>query len=299
VTGVDVKRVTVVGLGAMGGGIAGRLLGAGFAVTVFNRTREKADALVAGGARLAGTAREGADADALVVSLADEDAVEGVVFGDLAPHLRPGAVVVDTSTVSPSYSRRAEARLTASGVSRVEACLIGNPQMALGGDLRVFAAGTREAVATVRPLLDALSRQGFLHLGATGRASAMKLAFNLLLGANTAALAEAVAFAEAVGLDRELLLTALAKSGWRSPVLNYRAEFMRTRRYEPAGFRARLMAKDLTPAHGEACARGLELPLAGHALRRFEEAVAAGLGDKDAAVVAELDAGDRRHRGEG
>lgn len=280
----------VVGLGGIGSGMARRLIDADFQVTVYNRTPEKAADLVEAGARHAPTLAEVAGTDVILLSLSDEFAVEQVLFGGLVPHLRPGTVVVDTSTVSPAYARDAAARLASAGVGRVEACVIGNPTMAKSGELRVFAAGDAEAFGTAKPVLSALSRQGILHLGEAGRASAMKLAFNLLLGAQTAALGEAVAFAESAGLDREFLLTAIQKSGWRSPVLNFRAEFMRTKRYDPAGFRADLMAKDIGLALGEAATKDLDLPLIECVARRFADVQEAGLGGKDAAVVVDVPA---------
>jgi 3-hydroxyisobutyrate dehydrogenase len=109
-----------------------------------------------------------------------------------------------------------------------------------------------------------------------------------LLGIQTAGLAEAVAFAEGAGVDRELLLTALDNSGWRSPVLSFRSEFMRKRSYEPAGFRATLMHKDLQLADEEARSFSVDLPLVEAAAQRFAEAIEAGRGDEDAAVVVEL-----------
>ncbi|MCP2341089.1 NAD(P)-dependent oxidoreductase [Actinomadura rupiterrae] len=281
--------VAVVGLGGIGGGVAHRLVASGHDVVVHNRTAAKAEPLRAAGARVAATPAEAvAEAAVVMVSLADEAAIESVVFGAMAGHLKPGTVLVEMTTVSPGYAREAERRLAEVGVRRVEACVIGNPQMAKAGDLRVFAAGPEEDVAAVRDLLGTLGRQGVLHLGATGRASAFKLAFNLLLGVQTAGLAEAVAFAEHAGIPRETLLTAVQKSGWRSPVLNFRAEFMRTRSYQPAGFRASLMAKDLRLAAADARENGVDLPLVERTASRFAEVVAADGGDKDAAYVVEL-----------
>ncbi|WP_283133444.1 NAD(P)-dependent oxidoreductase [Rhizohabitans arisaemae] len=289
------RKLAVVGLGGIGGGVARRLLDAGYPTTVYNRTAEKAKSLVQAGATGAATAEEAAaSADVVLLSLSDEDAVEEILFGRMARVLKPGTVIVELSTVSPTYARRAAQRLAAIGVRRVEACVIGNPQMARLGELRIFAAGESGDVADVADVLAAMGRHGTLHLGPTGRATAMKLSFNLLLGLQTAGLAEAVAYAEQAGIDRELLLTAVEKSGWRSPVLNFRAEFMRTRRYEPAGFRARLMAKDLGLAVADAELGGLSLPLTERAARRFGDAVAAGRGDKDAAVVVEIPPGSPR-----
>ncbi|MGH4026006.1 MAG: NAD(P)-dependent oxidoreductase [Pseudonocardiaceae bacterium] len=282
------RRVGVVGLGGMGAGIAHALLTAGFPVTVHNRTAARTVPLQQAGAQVAGSAGEvGAASDVLLLSLSDEPVIEQVLFGELVERLRPGTTVVDTSTVSPSYARATGARLAASGIHRVEACVIGNPDMARAGRLRVFAAGESLAVQEVDDVLGAISQQ-VRYIGPAGQASALKLAFNLLLGVQTAGLGEAVAFAEGAGLDRQVLLDALEGSGWRSPVLSFRAEFMRRRTYQPAGFRSTLMHKDLRLAQEEGAARGVELPLTGCTIDRFALLVATGRGDQDAAAVAEL-----------
>jgi 3-hydroxyisobutyrate dehydrogenase-like beta-hydroxyacid dehydrogenase len=282
------RPVAVIGLGGMGSGMAAALLDAGYPVTVYNRTAEKAEPLVRAGAVLAPSAGDaGAGADVVVLSLADEHAVESVLFGEVVWRLKPGTTVVDTSTVSPSFAHNTEIRLAASGVRRVEACVIGNPAMAKTGQLRVFAAGNESHVDDVHDILGALSQE-IRYLGPSGRAGTIKLAFNLLLGIQTAALAETVSFAEAAGLDREYLLAALDNSGWRSPILSFRANFMRRREYTPAGFRTVLMNKDLTLAQEEAATHGVALPLVAASAQRFAEAIASGRGDEDAAVVAEL-----------
>ncbi|CAM3691540.1 NAD(P)-dependent oxidoreductase [Kibdelosporangium persicum] len=278
----------VIGLGAMGSGMARSLLAAGFTTIVFNRTATKAESLRQAGAIVAATAANAAAvADVVLLSLADEEAVERVLFGELAGRLRPGMVVVDTSTVSPAFSREAARRLAEAGVRRVEACVIGNPMMAATGQLRVFTAGNESDVDSVHDVLVAIGRE-HRHLGPAGNACVLKLAFNLLLGVQTVGLAEAVAFVEAMGMDRRLLLDAFAGSGWHSPVLGFRAEFMRTRNYQPAAFRAALMLKDLSLAGREAHAQGVELPIVGRATEILASTVDAGYGDDDAAAVVEL-----------
>jgi 3-hydroxyisobutyrate dehydrogenase-like beta-hydroxyacid dehydrogenase len=280
--------VAVIGLGGMGSGMARALLSAGHPVTVFNRTRSKAEPLVEAGATLADTAAKAVPgADVVLLSLADEPAVEQVLFGQLLDQLRTNQRVVDTSTVSPEFARSAQRRLAAHDLHRVEACVVGNPPMAAAGALRVFAAGDPADVAAVRPVLDTIG-QSVVHLGDTGRASSLKLAFNLLLGVQTAGLAEAVVLAEAQGLDRTMFLDAVDGSGWRSPVLSFRARYMRDRDYHPAGFRAALMHKDLLLAQTEAASFGFALPVTERAGARFEAAVLAGRGDEDAAVVVDL-----------
>ncbi|UOZ08285.1 NAD(P)-dependent oxidoreductase [Amycolatopsis sp. WQ 127309] len=285
---MTLARIGVIGLGMMGGGMARALLAAGFEVTAYNRTAAKAAPLAAAGARIAASPAEAAaDVDVVLLSLADEAAVTQVVFDGLATRLRPGLTIVDTSTVSPAFAQEITDRLDALGVRRVEACVIGNPKMAATGELRVFVAGERAWADDVSGVLSALGRD-VRYLGGPGSAGVLKLAFNLLLGVQTAGLAEAVALAESMGMERDLLLDAFDNSGWRSPVLAFRADFMRRRSYRPAAFRTTLMHKDLRLATAEAERHGASLPLTSKAAERFEELLDAGRGDDDAAAVVEL-----------
>ncbi len=285
---MTLARIGVIGLGMMGGGMARALLAAGFEVTAYNRTAAKAAPLAAAGARIAASPAEAAaDVDVVLLSLADEAAVTQVVFDGLATRLRPGLTIVDTSTVSPAFAEEITERLDALGVRRVEACVIGNPKMAATGELRVFVAGERAWADDVSGVLSAVGRD-VRYLGGPGSAGVLKLAFNLLLGVQTAGLAEAVALAESMGLERDLLLDAFDNSGWRSPVLAFRADFMRRRSYHPAAFRTALMHKDLRLATAEAERHGAALPLTTKAAERFAELLDAGRGDDDAAAVVEL-----------
>lgn len=282
------RTVAVLGLGAMGGGMAQALLDAGFPVVVHNRTADRAVPLVEAGATWAATAGDAvAGADVVLLSLSDEHAVDDVLFGSAIGRLRPGTTVVDASTVSPAFARHTATRLAASGARRVEVAVIGNPEMAAAGRLRVFTAGEDADAAAVADVLSALGAD-VRHLGRTGHASTLKLALNLLLGVQTAALAEAVTFAEAAGLGREAFLDVVDNSGWRSPVLSFRGSFMRRRRYTPAGFRTSLMRKDLGLAVDEAAAQGVVLPLVELSAARFADVEAAGRGDDDAAALVEV-----------
>jgi 3-hydroxyisobutyrate dehydrogenase-like beta-hydroxyacid dehydrogenase len=282
------EPIAVLGLGGMGAGMARAILAAGLPVAVYNRTPEKAAPLVLSGAAVSRSARAAASgAKVVLLSLADETAVASVLFGDLRGVLRPGATVIDTSTVSPQFARDAESRLADTGVRRVEACVLGNPAMAAAGQLRVLAAGAQSDVDDVRDVLDVIAQQ-ITYLGPTGNGSALKLAFNSMLGVQTVALAEAVSFVEAMGISRELLLGAIENSGWRSPVLSFRSQFMRRREYSDPGFRAALMHKDLRLAHAQGLAKGVELPLLRQAVDEFELVLRAGRGDDDAAVVVEV-----------
>lgn len=281
-------RLAVIGLGGMGGGMAHALLAAGYPLTVHNRSAEKALPLAEAGARIAGSAPEAVkDAEIVLLSLSDQAAVEEVLFDTLVAHLAPGTIVIDTSTVSPAFSQQADERLAALGVRRVEACVVGNPGMARAGKLRVLAAGHPTDVARVRVVLDAIGEQ-VRYLGTAGRASVLKLVLNVMLGVQVAALSEAVAYAEAAGLDRDDVLAAVAGSGFSSPVLSFRADLMRQRRYTPAAFRTRLMRKDLDLAVDHAAGVAVAMPVTSRSADRFAEAVQAGHGDDDAAVLVEV-----------
>lgn len=285
-TGPDTP-IACLGLGAMGSGLAHRLLDAGRPVSVFNRTEAKASALTDRGARFAATPAAAVEgAGTVLVSLSGPDAVDEVLFGDdgAAHGLKPGTVVVDASTVSPAFSRACTARLAETGVSRVEACLIGNPHQARSGEVRVLAAGEEADVAKVADLLGAIGKHTW-HIGGTGSAASAKLAFNALLGVQLAGLAEALDIGAAGGVDRARLLEAIAGSGFSSPVLSFRAALVREDRLVPAAFRTDLMAKDLRLAEGVARDNALDAGLLAHAARRFAAVTERGDGEKDAAVV--------------
>jgi 3-hydroxyisobutyrate dehydrogenase-like beta-hydroxyacid dehydrogenase len=282
------EEIAVIGLGSMGRAMAHRLLSSGFDVVVFNRTGAKADELLAAGARRAPSAAAAASRRGVVLlSLSDEEAVEDVLLGQgVLAAASEGSTILDTSAVSRDFARRMHERCSVTGVRRVETAVIGNPEQAKTGNLRLFTAGDTLDVERVDPVLSALGSSR-VHLGEPGSAAAAKLVFNLVLAAQVAGLAEAVCVGEAAGLDRDMLLTAISQSGFSSAVMRFRAELMRERRYEPASFRTRLMEKDLRLAlAGDAADAGRYRVLeATRAL--FHDAALAGRADQDAAAVIE------------
>lgn len=284
---MDHRQLAFIGLGAMGSGMAHRLLEGGYRLTVFNRTAQKAEPLVRAGARGADSPAHAAGGHRVVVlSLSHEQAVDEVLFDQVVPVLEPGSIVVDTSTVSPGYAREAARRLADKGLRRVEACVVGNPLQARQGELRVFVSGAEEDLAEVRPVLETIGSQ-VVHLGAPGTATSLKLILNLLLGAQVTAMAEAVAYGVSAGLDREQVISAVAQSGFSSAVLRFRADLMLKGTYEPAFFRSDLMEKDIRIVTEAARENGLALPVLDTVRERFAAVVAAGDGAKDASVVVE------------
>ncbi|MEU1231259.1 NAD(P)-dependent oxidoreductase [Streptomyces sp. NPDC005828] len=276
-----------IGLGSMGGGMAHRLLGSGYRLTVHNRTADKAAPLLAQGAVAAGSPAEAvAGVRTVLLSLSDEAAVEKVLFGEVVPALEPGSTVIDTSTVSPEYARRSATRLAEAGLRRVEACVVGNPLQAREGLLRVFVSGDDADIEAVRPVLETIGSE-VVPLGAPGAAATAKLILNLLLGAQVAALAEAVTYGQRAGLDRDRLLATIAGTGFSSEVMRFRAELMRKSSYRPAFFRSALMEKDLRLAVTDAARTGVAMPVLDTVRARFATVVEAGDGDHDAAVLIE------------
>lgn len=284
---MDKPQLAFIGLGNMGAGMARRLLDTGHRLTVHNRTASKAAPLVAAGATLADAPERAAAGHHLVLlSLSDDKAVDEVLFGRVVPVLQPGAVIVDTSTVSPGYARTAAERLAAKGLRRVEACVVGNPLQARKGELRVYTAGDPADLYEARPVLEALGTE-VVHVGAPGSAASLKLILNLLLGAQVAALAEAVAYGTAAGLDRDQLISVVSASGFSSMVMRFRADLMLKQSYEPAFFRSALMEKDIRIALEAAAGYGTAMPVLNLVRERFAAVVAAGDGDKDASVLVE------------
>jgi 3-hydroxyisobutyrate dehydrogenase-like beta-hydroxyacid dehydrogenase len=283
-------RIGVVGLGQMGAPVAERLLAAGYPLVVHNRTREKADALVAAGAHWAFTPRDvgrAAVGGVVFTSLSDGRAVQKVLFGrqGLVRGLAAGALVVDLSTIAPSESRDFAARLAALGIHFVDAPLGGSVEAARNGRLLVFAGGAEEDVARARPFLERFSRR-IDHLGPVGSGSAMKLVNNLLTVSYVALAGEALAFSDRLGLDRHRVIELLLEGGGRSAMLEQKRIALEERRY-PAQFKLRLAEKDLTLVGEAAREAGAEVRIAREVRRLLREAERAGHGDEDFSAVFE------------
>ncbi len=282
-------QLTVLGLGQMGAGMSRHLLATGFSLKVWNRTAARAEVLAAAGAVVEKNPAAAVNgADAVLLSLSDAEAVDAALFGadGAAAAIKPGVAVINTSTVSPVYAAGLARRLAGDGIVYLDTALLGNPQQASEGQVRVIVAGTPIDVAAFRPVLDALGKQ-VVHVGPAGQAATTKLVFNALLGAQLAALGEAVAYGVRAGLSYELLLAAIASSGFSSKVMSFRAGLAQRRHYDPAAFRTALMAKDLALVLADAERHGVGTPLLRAAEAHFRDVIDGGNGDLDAAVLIE------------
>ncbi|GAA1858772.1 NAD(P)-binding domain-containing protein [Asanoa iriomotensis] len=268
------RRVAVVGQEGVGHGVTRRIQSAGATLTV-----------VGGESAGARSAPDVDGAEVVVVSLRDELAVEETFLDGVAPALGPGTVVVDLTPVSAEYAEEVTQRLAERKISRVEACVVGDDSMAEAGDLAVFAAGAEDDVAAAADVLALLTRRGHQYLGPMGRASALRVAISIVVGAQASALVEAVTFAEAAGLGREPLLSGIAECGSVWPAVDRQAQMMGAGRYHPARLPVGGVADDLRLAVETAARRNRQLPLTQAVGWQFAQAVAAGHGAADAAAV--------------
>ncbi len=275
------------GLGQMGAPSAARLIDGGHDVVVWNRTPERAGPLVERGARQAATpAQAAASADAVFTMLATPEVLEEVTFGEagLAEGLQAGGTLVEMSTVGPAVVREVAARLPG-GVEMLDAPVLGSVAQATDGTLEIFVGGDPEVVRRWSPVLELLGTP--VHLGPLGAGAAMKLVANSVLGVVMTGLGEALALADAMGLDQATVLDLLAKSPIGATVKSKR-EKVETGTYEP-NFKLNLAVKDLRLVNEAAEQAGVELRLAPAARAWMRAADEAGLGPLDySAVIAHV-----------
>jgi 3-hydroxyisobutyrate dehydrogenase len=284
---VNKQRVALLGLGTMGIGMAGRLLGAGFSLSVFNRTAQKAKELAGKGARVAETPREAAaGADVIVSMVADDDASRSMWLGEhgaLAAVSR-GAVLVEASTLSTAWVAELAQAAARQGCELLDTPVTGSKPQAAAGELLFLVGGSSEALEKARPVLAVMSR-GLVHVGPSGSGALLKLINNFLCGIQAAALGEALALIAKGGLNQEKAFEVLTNGAPGSPLMKTLLSRLSTG-VDLANFRLVLMTKDLAYGLKEAERRGVAVPMVSTAHGLFTEAVKSGLGEKDFAAVA-------------
>jgi 3-hydroxyisobutyrate dehydrogenase len=282
-------RVALLGLGTMGRGMGQNLLKAGFPLAVYNRTPSKAAALADLGAVVAGTpAKAAADASVVISMVADDDASRAGWLGDggALTAMNPGTIAVESSTLSPEWIARLHEHCSHKKVKLVEAPVTGSRMQAEQGQLTFLAAGDRQTVDALQPVLQCMSKE-VLYLGPIGCGAQLKLINNFLCGVQAASFAEAVAWIERTGLDRSVALEFLKKGAAGSGIFSAMADRMTRRTYE-VNFLLRLMGKDLRYAQAAALHEGVTLITAHSAEKLFEMALLEGHGEQDMAAVVEV-----------
>jgi 3-hydroxyisobutyrate dehydrogenase-like beta-hydroxyacid dehydrogenase len=266
--------VGFIGLGHMGLPMAGRLAGAGFPLTVWNRTPGRASPLTAAGARLADSPAElAAASDVVITMLADGVATAQILCGDggVLAACRPGSIVIDMSTIGPQAARELAARADTHGVAFLDSPVSGSVTLAEQGTLTAMVGGPADTLDRARLVLAAMTRAQF-HLGPAGAGAAMKLAVNLIIAATS----------QSVGIDPSAAYDVLSASAVASPFIAYKRPSFTDPDGAPVAFTAELMAKDLRLALGVAA---LPLPVAEVTKDSLDQACAAGYAEADFACA--------------
>ena len=278
-------QITFIGTGIMGSRMATNLLAAGHALTVYNRTPEKADALVARGARRAvSIAAAATGADVIITMLSEPRAVKSVAE-ELWAHMTPGALWMNCSTVNPSFAAEMGRTTTQRGFRYLDAPVAGSKAAAEGAQLVFFLGGSPAAVAAVKPLTDAMG-QKVVHLGEAGKGSALKVVVNQQLAVAMASFAEGVALGESLGLPRELVVTVLLNGPLVPAFMGAKKAQIMTDDYtSDVHFPLQWMQKDLEMATHTAYESGATMPVSNAAKESYRAAMRRGLSEADFAAI--------------
>lgn len=270
----------------MGGGMAKRLLSAGFPVVVYNRSRERSIPFSAEGAGVAETPREAASKAQIVISMvANDDASRQIWLGEngALQGAAANSILIESSTLSGSWIHDLSSKATERGCPFLDAPVTGTRPHAASGELVFLVGGPPDIVEAARPIFSVLGRDT-IHLGPVGSGALMKLVNNFLCGVQAASLAEALSLIDAGGLERGKALSILTGGAPGSGIVKRVADRVTTGDYTP-NFALRWMAKDLSYAIGEASRRKLDLQTAAAALSVYQHAIAEGHGDQDFSAV--------------
>ena len=288
-------NIAFIGLGNMGSAMATNLLKAGHTLSVYNRTRARADALKPLGARVASTPGEAAaGAEIAITMLADDHALESVVFdkGNMLDSLPPNAIHVSMSTISVALSRRLAAAHAERKQHYVSAPVFGRPEAAAAAKLFIVAAGPAAQIERCRPLFDAMGQKTFIAGDDASGANLMKLAGNFLITAVIEGLAESFALVRKAGLDANMFHEILTNSLFNAPIYKTYGALINSQKFEPAGFKLPLGLKDNRLLLAAAEENAVPMPMASLIRDRFLAALGQGMGELDWSAISKLSAND-------
>jgi len=282
--------VGFIGLGQMGSAIALNLVKAGHRVTVYNRTRAKAEPHAAQGAEVAESVADASRRPVVITMLADDAAVEAAIFGDGGglSALGNGAVHISMSTISVALSDRLAEAHRSAGQSYVAAPVFGRPEAAAAAKLFVVAAGAEAELKRCQPLFDAIGQRTFVVGDKPSAANLVKLSGNFLLAAMIECLGEAFALVRKGGVDPHAYLEILTNTLFSAPAYKTYGTIIADQKYEPAGFAMTLGLKDIRLALAAADALATPMPVASLVHDHFLSGVAQGAGDSDWSALARI-----------
>lgn len=275
--------VGFIGLGHMGAPMARNLLKAGHRVTVYNRTRSRAEALAREGGQVAEKVADACRGDVLITMLADDAAVEEVVFGEggALSALRPNAIHTSMSTISVALSDRLTEAHGKAGQGYVAAPVFGRPEAAAAAKLFIVAAGPDAMLTRCQPLFDAMGQETFVLSAKPSQANLVKLSGNFLIASVLESLGEAFALVRKAGIDPDRYLNILTGSLFSAPVYRTYGPIIAEQKKPTDGFKMSLGLKDIRLALAAADALTVPMPVASLVRDHFIEGVAQGEGDAD------------------
>jgi 3-hydroxyisobutyrate dehydrogenase-like beta-hydroxyacid dehydrogenase len=284
----------LIGLGQMGSGIAKSLLRARHRVTVYNRTRSRAEALLSDGAVVAGSVAEACRGEVVFTMVADDAALEGFVFGEggILASLPRGAVHVSLSTISVALSDKLAAEHSKAGQGYLAAPVFGRPEAAEAARLAVVVGGADSLVQKCKPLFEAMGPKLFVVGERPSMANVVKLSGNFLIASVLESLSEALAFARKSGVDAGALMEFLTATLFNAPVYKTYGDLIVRGKHEPAGFALPLGLKDVRLVLQAAEAANVPMPIASVVRDRFITAMARGNQEKDWSILGRVAAED-------
>jgi len=283
------QKVGFMGLGIMGTPMAANLLKAGYPVTVYNRSPEKAQTLVREGAGQAASPQALAEAaDIIIVMVTGPEALNELVWGPqgAGPALNSSKVFINMSSVAPSYSRELAAQLAPTGVTCIDAPVSGTKKPAEEGTLLILAGGPEDKVKALEPLLLAMGKK-VIYCGAVGQGSMMKMFINLLLGLMMEGFAEVLNFGRLGGLSEEAMLDTVFSGPLNCGLFQMKAPNLQNHTY-PTAFPLKHMTKDVKFVVDTAYDLGAAVPVAQTLLTVYRTGVARGWGDEDISAIARV-----------
>jgi 3-hydroxyisobutyrate dehydrogenase-like beta-hydroxyacid dehydrogenase len=287
-------NVGFIGLGRMGMGMAANLLKAGHRVTAYNRTPGKVAELIKRGAKAASSVAQACQADAVITMLADDAAVQSVVWqeGGIIERLPPGAIHVSSSTISVALSERLSEAHAKTGQRFIAAPVFGRPEAAAAGQLFVVAAAEPAAITAAAPLFEAIGQKTFVVSDTSKAANLVKLSGNFLIASVIESLGEALALVGKGGVDPRQYLEFMTSTMFNVPVYKNYGRLIAEASFEPAGFAAPLGYKDIRLALAAADDLRVPMPVASLLRDRFLALLARGGDGLDWSAIGRLPAVD-------
>jgi 3-hydroxyisobutyrate dehydrogenase-like beta-hydroxyacid dehydrogenase len=282
-------KVGFMGLGIMGHAMAANIMKAGYPLTVYNRTAEKAEPLVRQGAGLASHPRGLAQAaDVIIAMVTGPEAIYGLLWGPegAAEAFAPGKVFINMSSVAPSFTRELAKQLGPTGVTFIDAPVSGTKKPAEDGTLVILAGGKQDRIKEQEPLLLTMGKK-VIYCGIPGKGSMMKMFINLLLGVMMEGFAEALNFGRLGGLDFDAMLDTVSSGAMNAPMFLVKAPLIKDKNYPPA-FPLKHLAKDAKFLVDTAYELGAPVPGGQLLLHLYRLGWAQGWGDEDISAIAKV-----------